>query len=105
MEQQLVSEESPARPGVSSNWSVVVAVLLVGFAILGLAYLGERRHAADLAAENKQMAATLSQTQSQLDTLTARVNAMTLQAPPAPSPSPATQTLPEATHPLATRKA
>jgi hypothetical protein len=81
--------------------------LLVGFAILGLAYLGERRHAADLAAENSRMAATLSQTQSQLDTLTARVNAMTLQATAAPSPSPTTQPLPEAvpeTHPLVTRK-
>ena len=63
MEQQPVPEKWSARPAASSNWSVVVAVLLVGSAILGLAYLAERRHAADLAAENKKMAATLSQTQ------------------------------------------
>lgn len=106
MEQQQVSEEFAARPAVSSIWSVVVAVLLVGVAILGVAYLGESRHATDLAARNRQIAETLSQTQSQLEKLTARVNAMTLQAPPAPSPSTAlTQPLPEERRSLVTPKA
>ena len=106
MEQQPVPEKWSARPAASSNWSVVVAVLLVGSAILGLAYLAERRHAADLAAENKKMAATLSQTQSQLDTLTARVNTMALQASPAPLLSaPLTEPPSERTRPTVIHKA
>lgn len=106
MEQDRIPEEFKAPSAVSSNWSVAAVVLFAGLAILGLAYVRERRHAAQLAADNSQIAAALSQTQSQVETLTARVNTMALQAvPTAPSPSmSSTQPAPEETHPPTARK-
>jgi hypothetical protein len=56
-------------------------------AIFGFAdAVGQRRRAARLAAENSQLATTLSQAQSQVDALTARISAMmSAEAPPSPS--------------------
>jgi hypothetical protein len=105
MEQREVPEEPPTRPGSPSNSSVAVAVLLMGLAILGLAYVRERQHVAKLAAENSQIAATLSQTQSQLDTLMTRVNAMTLREVEVSSPATlSSQPQAQDTRPFVSRK-
>ncbi len=101
MEEDRVPEETPASSAPPSRWLTVLLVLSFGITLCFLAYaVGERRLAARLAAEKSQLAASLSQTQSQVDALTSRLNAMSVQAPASPSPpqpSPE-ETKPEETH-------
>ncbi len=101
MEQDRIPEESQGPSLLSERWLIVVVVLLVCIAIISFAYaVRQRRHAGQLAAENSQIAATLSQTQSQVADLAAKLNAMSVQAPALPSPS--TQSVPQETHRPAT---
>jgi hypothetical protein len=96
MEQDRITEERPAPP---SRWLAALLVLSVCIAIFGFAYaVGERRHSAQLAAANSQMAATLSQTQSQVDALTAKLNAVSLEASASPSQPTPEEMKPEEAH-------
>ncbi len=107
MEQDRMPEESQGPSTPLSPWLVTLLVLFVFLAILSFAYaVRQRRQAAQLAAENSRITTTLSQTQSQVDALAARLSAMSVQTPPSPSPStPSTQPMPEETQRPAARKA
>ena len=82
-------EDSPiqaAAPAVRRLAPIIVAVFI---GITGLGYaVHEHNNAQSLATENQQMTAQLSTTHSQLDALSAKVNALTtsLEAKPAPPP-------------------
>lgn len=84
-------EDSPiqaAAPAVRRLAPIIVAVFI---GITGLGYaVHEHNTAQSLATENQQMTAQLSTTHSQLDALSAKVNALTtsLEAKPAPPPPP-----------------
>lgn len=84
-------EDSPiqaAAPAVRRLAPIIVAVFI---GITGLGYaVHEHNNAQSLATENQQMTAQLSTTHSQLDALSAKVNALTtsLEAKPAPPPPP-----------------
>lgn len=80
------------------DWRLIAAVVsLVCIGLVSLAYaVRERRHATQLAAENNKMATALSQTQSQVNALAARLNAMSLEA--SASPSLSMQPTPKETH-------
>ena len=96
MEEERNLEGVPAPRTASRRWLITPMVLL---ALISFAYaVRERRQAAQwatdaarLAAENKQLTTSLSQTQSEVDALAAKLNAMSIQpsAAPAPSPQPA----------------
>jgi hypothetical protein len=97
MEQDTITDETHVPSAPPSRWLAAPLLLSVCVTIFVFAYaVSERRHAARLAAENSQLAATLSQTQSQVDALGARLSAMmSAQAPPSPAPE---QPKPEETH-------
>ncbi len=79
--------ESPARP---NRWLLFVVFLLCITGICLVYLLRERRYARQLDAKNAEIGASLIQTRSQLEALTAKLNAMS--APPAAEqqvPSPA----------------
>ncbi|HEY6292449.1 MAG TPA: hypothetical protein VI455_12940 [Terriglobia bacterium] len=80
--QPLVSAK-PARPGA---WVVGVAALLGCALLLSLGYAWVERSAAQkLASQQDQLTAALSQTRSEMDALSAKVNALSIPAAPAPT--------------------
>jgi hypothetical protein len=69
--------ETPESPAGENRWPVVAAIFFFCAMIAGLAYaVHERNQAGQLAAKYGQMNATLSQAQSQLSGLTAKLNAL-----------------------------
>ena len=82
-------EKSPqgisASPPRHNHWWVVATLVLLIATCASLAYLqDERRQRREMAASYDQMSATLNQTRSQLEAVTARLNAATAAPPPAP---------------------
>src|SRR5579864_1993934 len=84
-----MSEETPARPETTLNFPLVPAVLLL--LVLCAAGYGfhERNVAKKLAADNGAIAANLSATRDQLNTLSAKVNALDAKPSPEPASKPA----------------
>ncbi len=80
MTEERMQEEGASSPAPSSRWLAVGVLLLL--CATGLVYgWRERRYALQFAASQEQMSATLNQTRSQLEALTAKLN--TMSAPPA----------------------
>lgn len=90
---EMEPEQIPLRSEAPSaiphqRWPVAVVGLLGCISLISFAYaIRERGRAAQLAAEKGKMAATLSQTQRQVEALDARLNAMSIQAPALLSPA------------------
>lgn len=75
--------EIPASPPRRPYWWVVGTLVLLISTLASLAFLqDERRQRRELAAGYDQMSATLTQTRSQLEAVTARLNAATAAPPP-----------------------
>jgi hypothetical protein len=81
-EQELsTASTEPSTPPVI-RWIGIAATCLIVFVLAMVAYVHERSVASRLSAENSQLAALLKDTRSQVDTLSAKMNALT----PAPQP-------------------
>ncbi len=77
-------KEISASPPRHNYWWVVATLVLLITTLASLAFLqDERRQRRELAAGYDQMSATLSQTRSQLETVTAKLNVATAAPPPA----------------------
>lgn len=90
------------RGSISGRAIAYIAPVLVAGAMLGGYAFHEHRVAQNLAAENQQNGAALAATRTQVDDLTAKVNALAAkpaEAPPAPAPHPAIRHLTAAHHP------
>lgn len=83
-EEEKSPEEISAPPPRQNHWWVVATLVLLIATLASLAYLqDERRQRRELTAGYDQLNATLNQTRSQLDTVTAKLNAATAVRPPA----------------------
>src|SRR5690348_16716920 len=82
-----MQEETPNIETSSPSFRLgaLVVVLLAFIGLLGYA-IHERNAAHEVAAENAQTAAALKDTRSQIEALTAKLDALT--APPMPAPAP-----------------
>jgi uncharacterized coiled-coil protein SlyX len=88
---ELPADDSKATPPATSyrRFLIVACLVLLGAGWLCLLYvLRERRVAGGLQSKNAELSASLSQTRSQLDALTAKLNAMSA-PPPQPAQPPA----------------
>jgi len=86
MVEENIQPETPASPARHNHWLAVTALVLLIATLASLAFLrDERRQRRELAAGYDQMSVALSQTRSQLEAVTARLNAATA-TPPAPPP-------------------
>jgi hypothetical protein len=85
-EKQPISQ--PMQHVIPTGMRVLVLVLLLALAAAGAYSLHQHSLAARLTAQNAQMSAALTQTQSQIDALAAKMNTMTVVAEPAAAPAP-----------------
>lgn len=91
MTEEKTQPEVSASPVRHNHWWAVAALVLLITTLASLAFLqDERRKGRELAATYDQMSVALSQTRSQLEAVTARLNAATAAPPPQPVMSPAT---------------
>jgi len=82
-----LQESEPAKATRSGPWAVGAAALLGCAVLLSLGYVWtERSQGQHLAYQQAQLTAALDQTRSQIDALTAKVNALSI--PPAAAPAP-----------------
>ncbi len=78
-------QEISASPPHHNHWWVVATLVLLIATLASLAFLqDERRQRREMAAGYDQMSATLNQTRSQIEAVTAKLNAATAAPPPAP---------------------
>src|SRR5690242_17141173 len=84
-----MSEETPARPDPTLTFRLV-PVLLLALVVAAVGYsFHERSVAKKLAADNGTITANLNATRDQLNTLSAKVNAMETKPAPEPATKPA----------------
>jgi len=81
-----MEEVSERRWSTTPNWSVIVLVVLLccTVALGGFFLMREHRQAQELAAGNQKLAASLSQVQSQLATVSDKLTALATAPPPVP---------------------
>jgi hypothetical protein len=81
-EQELSTTPEPSTPPVI-RWIGIAAGCLIVFVLAMVAYVHERSVASRLSAENTQLASLLKETRSQVDAMSAKIDALT----PAPQPA------------------
>src|SRR5260370_36308658 len=82
-------DDSPIRSRLGRFSLGSLVVLLLGISAYSVAQLvRERRHSQDLTTSNEALVASLRQMQSQVQSLSEKLNAMAAQAPTLPPPAP-----------------